>query len=628
MPSPVDWRRVTSLLQVSRALDELELQRLVPQGMVDHLFPAGGHDLAQILLGTLLTHSHDGVGAYYRSRPLMLALGVSPEQALTASLNRRGGYSDGRDGGPACNFESPDRATVMPMVGDVGGQYTPAAGWAEAIHYRRTALGERSYDGAIAVVCGGDGSVATNGFWAALNTACALGLPLFFYIEDNGLSMSVPSELQCPGGNIAANLSSFANLSLADGDGTDPEPASRLLADAVNHVRGGIGPALLRLSVPRLAGHAAHDSPDGIGAGTPRDPLTRLRRYLVPTPLSEQDWADLEQGARSEVAAALERALTQPDPDPSTVQRYVFSERAQAEPAQPRTEGLADPGERGRRTLRAAIRDTLRSELANDPRVRVFGQDVGARGGIYGATTGLQQQFGSDRVFDTNLSEEGIVGRAIGMALAGLRPVAEIQFRKYADAATLQLCNGGTIRWRTANRCAAPVVVRMPVGSARVNDPWHSVSAEAEWVHRIGWRVAFPSNAEDAVGLLRTAMRGDDPTLFFEHRALLLAGSASGDYPGDDYMLPFGRARTVRSGSDLTVVTWGAMVERCVQAAGAAEGSVEILDLRTLQPWDRSGVLESVSRTHRCLIVHGGYEDRRLRRRGGRHAGGRGLCLP
>ena len=229
---------------------------------------------------------------------------------------------------------------------------------------------------------------------------------------------------------------------------------------------------------------------------------------------------------------------------------------------------------------------------------------MGRKGGVHAATLGLQQKFGEARVFDTSLSEEGIIGRAVGLAAAGLMPVAELQFRKYAEPAAEQLHDCGTIRWRTANRYAAPMVVRMPGGYFKCGDPWHSQSNEVQFAHAIGWRLAMPSNAEDAVGLLRTALRGNDPTIFFEHRAMLDAPSARRPYPGDEFIVPFGVARRLRSGRELTIVTWGAMVERCEQAAAASAVDVDLLDLRTLAPWDREAVLVSVAATHRCLIVH------------------------
>lgn len=252
-----------------------------------------------------------------------------------------------------------------------------------------------------------------------------------------------------------------------------------------------------------------------------------------------------------------------------------------------------------------AVRRTLEYEMEKNSRVLVFGEDVGVKGGVHGATLDMQLRFGSQRVFDTSLSEEGIIGRSVGLAVAGLLPVPEIQFRKYADPAHEQINDLGTLRWRTANNFAAPVVVRIPVGYAKkTGDPWHSVTAEAVYAHTLGWRIAFPSNAEDAVGLLRTALRGDDPTFFFEHRALLDSVEGRRPYPGDDYCLPFGKALQLLEGNELCLITWGAMVPRCLAATRQYERRVSVIDLRTIIPWDCEQVLELVRRTGKALVVH------------------------
>jgi 2-oxoisovalerate dehydrogenase E1 component len=249
-----------------------------------------------------------------------------------------------------------------------------------------------------------------------------------------------------------------------------------------------------------------------------------------------------------------------------------------------------------------AIRRVLDGELARNPRMLVFGEDIGPKGGVHAVTLGLQEKFGAERVFDTSLSEEGIVGRAVGMAMCGLLPVPEIQFRKYADPACEQINDCGSMRWRTNGRFAAPMVLRMPVGFFKCGDPWHSMTNEVQFIHAPGWKVACPSNAEDAVGLLRAALRGQDPVMFLEHRAMLDAAWARRAYPGDDYVLPFGRAKRTREGAEVSLISWGAMVERCEEAA---EGrSCDVIDLRTLLPWDREAVLASVAKTRRCLIVH------------------------
>ena len=624
----VDWRKVAYHTLVSRALDDLEEEtnrnraKVPKEHVVLYQFSARGHDVPQTILGSLLTHPHDAASAYYRSRPLLLSIGLSIEDALGSPLGRAGGFSDGRDIGVVCNLPRNDGPIALPMSGDVGSQYTPAAGWAQSILYHRDVLGDASWRGAMSAVLGGEGSVATNGFWSALTMATTLELPLLFYIEDNGLGISVPGEMQTPGGNIARNLASFANLLVRDGDGCDPDETARLLTECVAHVREGRGPALIHLTVPRLSSHSGPDNQKGyrteqeIAADLKRDPLPRLQAHCVAHHLSAAEWHEIEARVKHDVAHGLAAARARPAPDPARVKRFVYAEAAQT--GDPVAFGglsdteLAAVGGTDRATatgdplrLAEAIRRTLRHELEINPKVVVFGEDVGRKGGVHLVTEGLQREFGDARVFDTSLSEEGIIGRAVGMAISGLMPVAEIQFRKYADPAHEQLNNCGTMRWRTANRFAAPIVVRMPGGFGKdVGDPWHSLSHEVLWAHAYGWQVAYPSNSADAVGLLRAAMRGRDPTIFFEHRSLLMTSDGSARYPGDDYVLPYGRAARLREGSELTVVTWGAMVHRVLPAAERFEKRVEVIDLRTIAPWDRAMVLASVQRTGRCLVVH------------------------
>jgi 2-oxoisovalerate dehydrogenase E1 component len=615
-PDPaIDWEQIAYLVSLSRALDKMEETRLVPEKKVLYQFSARGHDMAQVMLGLRLTQTTDASCGYYRSRPLLLALGVDVADALGSAMGRSGGYSDGRDIGVVFNYPNPHGASALPMCGGVGAQYTPTAGWAEAIEYHRTVLKDPAYDNAIAVVLGGDGSVASNGFWAALTIATTQKLPMLFYIEDNGFGISVPSTFQTPGGNIAANLASWSGLEIISGDGTEPAEAGRLVDQAVAHVRDRRGPCLLRLTVPRLQGHSFQDtqtykSADVVESEWHRDPLPKLKSFLIPAILSQSEWTAIEARAQGTAEAAREKAEARAVASPETVLRHVF-----AEPGELQTKGgqwtqgyepafstdIATPD--GQRiNMVTAIRRTLDHELTINPRVVLFGEDIGPKGGVHAVTLGLQEKFGTKRVFDTSLSEEGIIGRAVGMALAGLMPVPEIQFRKYAEPATEQINDCGTMRWRTNNRFAAPMVVRIPGGFFKCGDPWHSQTNEVAFVHNPGWMVAVPSNAEDAVGLLRTALRGNDPVIFFEHRAMLDDVWARRPYPGDDFALPFGKARTTRSGNDITIVTWGAMVPRC---EAAAEGrSADVIDLRTLMPWDKAAVLASVRRTRRCLIVH------------------------
>ena len=523
----VDWREVARLVLTSREMDRIEEEELVPQKKVLYQFSARGHDLAQVLLGLQLKDG-DGVFGYYRSRPLLLALGVPLADALGSGMGLAGGYSDGRDIGVVFNYPNPGGAHALPMCGGVGAQYTPAAGWAQAIAYKHKILEEGPED-SISLVLGGDASCATGGFWSALTIATTQRLPLLMYVEDNGYGISVPSEYQTPGKDIAANLASFSGLTIFNGDGTNPIEASRLIREAVTHVRGERAPALLRLTVPRLEGHSAQDtqaykSETEVAAEWARDPLPKLRKHVARFQLGEEQWADLEREIAWQVQAAVAEAQARGVSEPEKVSSQVFFEgemqqvgglwnSSYAPPS-----SIDEPKPEGQRiNMVTAIRRVLDQELEANPRVLVFGEDVGPKGGVHAVTLGLQEKFGKERVFDTSLNEEGIVGRAVGMALAGLMPVPEIQFRKYAEPATEQIRDAGTMRWRTHNRFAAPMVLRVPGGFFKCGDPWHSMTNEVEFVHNPGWKVAVPSNAEDSVGLLRSSLRGNDPEIGRAH---------------------------------------------------------------------------------------------------------------
>jgi 2-oxoisovalerate dehydrogenase E1 component len=613
-----NWLDVAHKVLLSRRMDLLEVQQLTPQGKIKYQFSAAGHELGQVLLAQILTHPHDAATVYYRSRPILLARGLSASDALAAGMARAAGPSEGRDTGVMYNLPGDGKLTILPTSGNVGAQYSPAAGWAQSIRYHTQVLEEPEWNGAIAVAMGGEGSVAANGFWAALNIVTTLWFPFLFVIEDNQYGLSVPSLCQTPGGDIAANLSVYENLKTLDAEGTDPSITWKAIQDAVGFVRSEGGPCLLRLRVPRLMGHTFVDtqtykSDEQRADEASRDPIPKLRLYLQQLgSLDETGWQSLENKVDEELQQALKIAEVVPEPSVETVLEHVYYSGKNQHQGGLRPLGAmlpigsAIPHPQGARiNLIDAVRRTLEVEMELNPRILVFGEDVGVKGGVHGATQGMQSHFGEDRVFDTSLNEDGIIGRSTGMALAGLLPVPEIQFRKYADPAHEQLNDLGTLRWRTANHFAAPVIVRMPVGYAKkTGDPWHSVTGEAIYAHFIGWRIAYPSNAEDAVGLLRSALRGDDPTFFFEHRALLDSPEARRPYPGDDYCLPFGLAAQLTQGDELTLVTWGAMVHRCFEAVNDFSGRVTLIDLRTILPWDKNSVIDSVVRTGKVLVVH------------------------
>jgi 2-oxoisovalerate dehydrogenase E1 component len=615
---PIDWRRVARFVLLSRELDLFEEQQLAPQGKVKYQFSAKGHELSQVLLAQALQHSHDAAAVYYRSRPLLLASGLDGTSALAAGMALSNTSSQGRDTGVIYHLLRRNGLTVLPASGNVGAQFTPAAGWAQAIIYHQQVLGEEDWKGALVVAHGGDGSTATNGFWSALNITTTQKLPVLFFIEDNSYSLSVPSQLQTPGGNIAANLASFQGLKVLDSDGTDPQAAWQAISRAVEHLRRGEGACLLRLKVPRLQGHTfiddqAYKQKAELTAEKNRDPVFRLQEFLEASgEFTNQSWTELRKEIQQEVLSCYKEAIENPHPDPGKATDHIFFTGIPPQRGGLRPENAlpnrasSQPQPAGpRMNLIDAVRRTLTYEMDLNPRILVFGEDVGAKGGVHGATRDMQSHFGDARVFDTSLSEEGIIGRSLGFAYAGLLPVPEIQFRKYADPAFEQITDFGTVRWRTANKFAAPVVVRIPVGYGKTTgDPWHSVTGEAIYAHTLGWRIAFPSNAEDAVGLLRSALRGDDPTFFLEHRALLDTAPARRSYPGDDYCLPFGIAKILVTGDELTLISWGEAVHRCLAASQSFPGRVMVVDLRTIIPWDKDTVLECVRKTGKVLIVH------------------------
>lgn len=613
-----EWIDVARTVVTSRLIDTIEETELAPSGKVLYQFSSRGHELAQVLLGRSLRHGHDAATVYYRSRPLVLAAGMTLDEAFAGPLALSGSRNGGRDIGVVHHLPNRRGVAVLPASGDVGAQYTPAVGWAQAITYHTAVLGDEAWKGAVAVALGGDGSTATNGFWAALNIATTQSLPMVFFIEDNAWGISVPGTAQTPGGNIAANLGAFANLRIVECDGTNPEEAERLITKTIEHVRSSASPALLRVRVPRLCGHSGADSQsyktkEQREDEEARDPVVRLKEFFERKKYMTADqWTAFVTEVEAEVREACDRAVAQADPVPADALTKVFDDGGAVRHGGMRGAGVEPPVATGERkddgprvNLIEAVRRTLDHELTINPRLMVFGEDVGVKGGVHGATVDLQVRHGADRVFDTSLSEEGIIGRSVGLALAGLVPVPEIQFRKYLDPAMEQINDTGTMRWRTNGDFVAPMVVRIPVGfSKRTGDPWHSVSGEAIFAHTIGWRVAMPSNAQDAVGLLRTALRGGDPTFFLEHRAIQDTMPGRAVYPGNDYMVPFGVAATVRPGTVATVVTWGEMVHRAKSAIEQSGLDVELIDLRTIVPWDVETVLESVRRTNRCMVLH------------------------
>ncbi len=494
------------------------------------------------------------------------------------------------------------------------------------------------HDDEIALTCIGEGSTSQGEFWEALNTASNGKLPVIFCVEDNGYAISVPVEVNTPGGNISKLVANFPNFHFAEIDGTDAEVCLRAFQAAAEHCRAGRGPAFVHGHCTRPYSHSLSDddklyrSAAEREADVMRDPIAKMQmRLLREGILSADEINALEKQLDREVAEAADRALAAPLPEIASIPRHVYSEdlnpgRAsiETEPA----EGLRSPGKatgpksNSPRTMADLINVCLHDEMRRDPRVIVYGEDVAdasrgsalaevkGKGGVFKLTAGLQTAFGSERVFNSPLAEANIVGRAVGFAVRGMKPVVEIQFFDYIWPAMHQLRNElAVMRWRSNGEWAAPAVIRVPIGGYLTGGSiYHSQCGESIFTHIPGLRVVFPSNALDANGLLRTAIRCDDPVLFLEHKRLYREAYGRAMYPGPDYAIPFGKAKVVRPGSQITLVTYGAVVPRALQAAEKAYREhnidVEILDLRTLNPYDWEAIATSIRKTSRVIVAH------------------------
>ncbi|HMC81709.1 MAG TPA: dehydrogenase E1 component subunit alpha/beta [Candidatus Polarisedimenticolia bacterium] len=614
---------------LSRRIDDKQIQ-LKRQNKIFFQIAGAGHEAVLTAAGMVLKPGHDWFYAYYRDMALMLQLGMTPLEIMLEAL---GAADDPNSGGRQMpSHWGHPRLNIVSKSSCTGTQYLQSVGCSQAGRYVAIVKecqerGFRFQKDEVTYVSGGEGSTSEGEFWEALNTACNLKLPMLFLIEDNKYAISVPVEVQTAGGTIKRLVQNWPNLRYEEIDGCDPLESHRVLSDVVGDLRRRReGPALVQAHCIRPYSHSLSDDerlykPERERQEeAKRDPIVRHEKLLLEEKIADPAFLQqMRESVEREVDEATEQAIAAAIPGPETITQYVYSSEVDPTSSrfstEPRLEG--DP-----KTMVDLLNACLRDEMARDPRIVIFGEDVAdatreealgevkGKGGVFKVTHNLQRRFGKERVFNSPLAEANIVGRAIGMATRGLKPVVEIQFMDYIWPAFMQIRDElSLLRWRSNNGFSCPLVIRVASGGYLGGGaPYHSQSGEVFFTHTPGLRVVMPATALDANGLLRTAIRSDDPVIFMEHKHLYRQTYNKSPYPGPEFCIPFGKARVVEEGTDLSLITYGATVERSLRAARQVREeigtSVEVIDLRSLSPFDWDAVEASVRKTGKALVVH------------------------